>query len=190
MALNKSMLLGMKLEAEQIDAILAGHRESLDAIREESNGYKEEAEKVHKELAKAKSEIEDLKSQAPDDEYKAKYEAEHNAFEAYKVEIANKELLEKTKAAFRGALKDNGVAEKLMDIVLEASDISSFKLGEDGAFTEPEKVNEYIKSKFASAIEVKDTQGANTQTPPPGSNTPPNLEDMTMADYIKARKQM
>ena len=86
----------MGLTEEQVETIIDAHPETVDGIKKERDTYKADALK----LATVEEELSTLKA-AGDDGYKAKYEAEKQAFDKYKNEQTAKETRETKEKAVR-----------------------------------------------------------------------------------------
>lgn len=169
MALTRALLKSMELTEEQVQAIIDAHRETVDGLKEEADKYKEDAEKlkdVQKQLDDVTKELNDLKKDGGD--WQKKFEDEHKAFEDYKADIANKETVEKTRAAYRDLLKAQNVNEKHLDAVLKVTDISGMKLKADGTLENADKLTESIKKEWSDFITVSGKKGAEVETPPDG----------------------
>ncbi len=82
MALTRRMLKALGIEEDKIDEIIEAHSESVEALKQQRDTYKADAEK----LTSVQAELDSLKN---GDDYKAKYEKEHQDFEDYKQEIAS-----------------------------------------------------------------------------------------------------
>jgi len=174
---------------DAVDQILNGHGASIDALREELEKYKKEAEQlpeVQKELAEVQKKIE----AGEKDPYKVKYEAMKEDFEKYKADIEKQKTTANKRDAYKALLKEAGVSEKRIEAVLKVSDIESVELGEDGKIKDSDKLTETIKTDWADFIETTGEQGASTATPPATPKKPEqDLGKLSMADYIKARKE-
>lgn len=174
---------------DAVDQILNGHGASIDALREELEKYKKEAEQlpeVQKELAEVQKKIE----AGEKDPYKVKYEAMKEELEAFKTKIETEKTAANKRNLYKELLKAAGVSEKRIEAVLRVSDTDSLELDDDGKIKDSDKLTETIKTDWADFIETTGETGAKTATPPAGS-TPPDkdLGKLSMADYIKARKE-
>ena len=84
---------GVELPAEMIDAIIGAHVESRDAAIEAAVNPLNEL-------------LEAAKGQSETDEYKTKWEQEHEAFEKFKGEVEAKELNGKKQSEIKNLLKE------------------------------------------------------------------------------------
>lgn len=189
MALTRKMLKAMGIDDEKIDQIIDEHVAVTDALKQERDGYKKDAEK----LPGVQKELDDLKD-AGDGGYKKKYEDEHKAFEDYKGEVVAKETRATKTAAYRKLLKETGVSDKYIETVIRASSTEIDALEMDGdKVKNAEDLKKTAKSTWADFIPTKGTKGAKVDTPPtedPGDGDEEDLGQMSMADYIAARKKM
>lgn len=172
MSLTRKFLTGMGLTAEQVDAIIDEHANTVDSLKEQRDSYKEDAEKlkdVTKELNSLKKQVEDGSAGA--DEWKDKYEKEHKAFEDFKKEEKAKETIKVVRDAYTKLLKDNKVGEKHIESILNVTDFSGMKLKDDGSFDNADKLVEGIKEKWSGFITETSTEGSGAETPPKGTGS-------------------
>ena len=187
MALSRKMLRAMGIEDEKIDQTIEAHTESIDALKEQRDQYKVDAEK----LPALQKKLEELEA-AGDDGYKQKYEEEHEALENLKDSIAKEKALAEKQTAFRELLKSVGVDPKRMDSVMRVTDLSKLEI-KDGKFNDESKIAESLKTEWSDFIVTSGTKGADVENPPAGNGgngSGDDLGEMSMADYIAARKKM
>ena len=174
---------------ETTEKILNGHIASIEALREEKDQFKEKADQ----LDKVQKELDDLNAKIAANEkdpYKVKYEAMKEDFEKYKADIEKEKTAASKRNAYKELLKTAGVSEKRIEAVLKVSDIEDLELDDDGKIKDSDKLTETIKTEWADFIETTGQNGAKTSTPPAGKADPePDLGKMSMADYIKARRE-
>ena len=166
MALTRGMLKGMGLTAEQESAIIEAHAETVDGLKAQIVSYKEIAEKsddIKKELEEANKELESLKNGT---DWKAKYDKEHEDFEAYKTAQADKEVLATKQSAYKALLKETGVSEASVDAIIKVTDFSAMSLDKEGNLKDVAKLTDSIKESWAGFITTQQTSGAGTQNPP------------------------
>ena len=128
MAMTRKALKAMGLSEEQIDSIIDMHTETVDGLREQVRTYKDDAEK----LPGVQKQLDELKKGDGED-WKGKYDAEKAAHDKTKSDYAAKENAAKVKGAYRAMLKEAGVAEKYLDTVIRATDLSGMKIAIDSA---------------------------------------------------------
>ena len=185
MALTRTMLKGMGLNEEQISTIIEAHTESTDGLKADRDKYKADAGK----LATVQKELDDLKA-AGDGGYKEKYESEKKAFEDYKQAQTEKETRQTKEKAYAEFLKTIGVSEKRIASIIKVTDLNTVELEGDKVKDADNKLAESVKTEWADFIEVSNTNGANTNTPP--ANNPNSGDDpskMTMEEYIAYRNK-
>lgn len=169
MALTRAMLKGMGLTDEQVSAIIEEHTSVTSALKEQINEYKEEATKlpgVQKELDQLKKDLED------NSQWKAKYDKEHEDFEAYKTDIAAKETTAKLQNAYKKLLTECKVGDKHLDSIIRVTDFKDIKLKDDGTFENADKLKEKIAADWSGFISSEGTKGADVDNPPAGSGDP------------------
>lgn len=163
MALTRSMLKGMGLTEEQVGAIIDEHTSVTSALKDQIKEYKEDAEK----LPDIQKELEKLKD--GDNAWKEKYEKEHEAFENYKTDVANKEKSANIRTAYRKLLKDAKLDDDYIDTVMDATKFDGIDLDKDGKLIDSEKLTESIKTKWAKFITTETPKGAQVDNPPAGN---------------------
>lgn len=162
MALTRAMLKGMGLTDEQISAVIEEHTSITSALKEQIKEYKEEAEK----LPGIQKELENLKKDVADNDWKGKFDKEHEDFEKYKSDVTAKETLNKTKAAYKKLLAECKVGDKHIDSILRVTDFKDMKLKEDGTLDGADALKEKINADWSGFISTEGTKGADVQTPP------------------------
>lgn len=179
MALTRQMLKAMGIEDDKIDQIIESHTESVDGLKKLVAEYREQAEKAQ-ELEKKVEEL----SNVPNDseEWKTKFDEEHQAFEDFKAEVeAEKERSEKTNL-YRDLLREVGIDDKRIEAILKVTDIDSVEVTE-GELSGKDELAKAIKAEWAEFIPQKRTDGASVDDPP---STDPNVfESMSLADKMQ-----
>lgn len=166
MALTRGMLKGMGLTEEQVSAIIDEHTSVTSALKEQITEYKEKAEK----LLAVEKELEDLKKDVSDNDWKGKYDKEHEDFEAYKTKILAEEEASKVKGAFKKLLAECKVGDKHVDSILRVTDFKDMKLKEDGTLENVDKLKEKITADWSGFILTEGTKGADVDNPPAGGS--------------------
>lgn len=165
MAMTRKALKAMGLSEEQIDSIIEMHTETVDGLREQVRTYKADAEK----LPGVQKQLDELKKGDGED-WKGKYDAEKAAHDKTKSDYAAKETAAKVKGAYRAMLKEAGVADKYLDTVIRATDMSGMKLDKDGKLEGAEDLSKSAKTEWADFIQTTTTKGVTVATPPKGSS--------------------
>lgn len=171
MALTRKFLSGMGLTAEQVDAIIDEHTETVDSLKKQRDNYKEEAEK----LPSVQSELDNLKKQVEDGagdatEWKKKYEDLDKEFKDFKKAEEHKAQMEAITNAYIKLLKDNGVSDKFIPLIVKATDFSTMKLDDNGDLENVDKLTEAIKTEYEGFVTTTGAEGANVETPPGGGS--------------------
>lgn len=164
MALTRSMLKGMGLTEEQVGAIIDEHTSVTSALKDQIKELKEDAEK----LPEVQKELDKLKS--GDSAWQKKYEDEHDAFEAYKKDVAGKEKSANIKTAYRKLLKESKLDDDYIDTVMDATNFGGIDIDKDGKLVDSDKLAEGIKTKWAKFIVTERKDPANVDNPPANRN--------------------
>lgn len=163
MALTRAMLKGMGLSEEQISAIIDEHTTVTSALKDDIKKYKADAEK----FADVQKELDDLKEkQTSQNNWEKKYTTEHEAFEKYKKDIADKEVANKIKSAYRKLLTDCKVGDKHIDSILRVTDFSEMKLNDEGILEGLDNLKKQINSDWSGFISTGGVKGAGVEEPP------------------------
>ena len=173
MALTRKALKAMGLTEEQVDSIIEAHTETVDGLKEQLKTYKTDAEK----LPTVQKELDDLKKGDGED-WKGKYDAEKAAHDKTKSDYKAKETAAKVKSAYRAMLKEAGVADKYLDTVIKATDMSGMKLDKDGKLEGADDLAKSAKTEWADFIQTTTTKGASVATPPGNTGGRMTKEDI------------
>lgn len=160
MAFTRKFLSSLGIDEEKIDTIITAHTEVTDALKADRDKYKEDAER----LPSVEQELQTLK----DDDYKSKYEKEHEAFETYKKTQSAKESARAKTSAFKKVLKDVGISDKRIDAVLKVSEdaINSIEFDKDGNVKGLDDLKKSVKDEWSEFIVTTEEHGTNTAEPP------------------------
>lgn len=179
MGFSRSFLKTMGLTDEQIGAIMEEHTAVTDALKQQRDQYKADADK----LPDIQKQLDEVKG---GEDFKAKYDKEHEAFEAYKAQITREAEEAKVKAAYRKLLADEKVSEKRLDTVLKVTDISGMKLDKDGNLANADKLREAIKQDWGDFIVKTEQRVPKIDTPPQQDN---GGKGLSRAAELSARYQ-
>lgn len=187
MALTRKMLRAMGIDDDKADEIIEAHAETVDALKakaQEAGDGAGKAKELAKQVEQLKKELEEAQKAGDPDGLKAKYDKEHEAFEAYKADVSAKEADRTKRSLYRKLLTDAGVDPKRVDAVLRVSDLSKVEV-KDGAIQGADELEKGIKSDWADFIPTTSTQGAEPATPPKaGAEPEPDYSKMTATEYI------
>ena len=132
MAFTRNFLKALGLTDEQVGTIIEEHTSVTDALKKQRDDAKADADK-YKAAADRLPEVEkELETFKNGEDFKAKYDKEHQDFEDYKATIEKNETLAKKKAAYRQLLIDQQINEKRLDAVLRTTDFEKITLDKDG----------------------------------------------------------
>ncbi len=162
----KTIVVGDKgLSDDQIDGIIEMHTETVDGLKEELKTAKESADK----LKEVQTELDDLKANNGDD-YKTKYEKEHNDFEAYKKSITDKETAQAKANAVKAYFESKGITGTNLDIAMRGAteEIGGVELA-DGKIKDTKTLDTLLSGIYKGLIISKGNVGANTGNPPAGA---------------------
>ena len=197
MALTRRSLTAMGIDAEKIDEIIALHAETVEALKEQRDGYKTEADKakeelsgVQKDMDATKAELDELKeAHGKDAPYKDKYEELKQEYESYKTGIEEKEAKGKVSEAYKAILKEAKIADKYIPVIMKATDLSGFKLDEDGNLEGAKEAKEKAAEEWAEFVEKTSAKGKNTETPPNNNGGSEMTKEEIMGIKDRAERQ-
>lgn len=152
-------------------------KDDLDAAKRDATKYKAEADKVpglQKDLDEAKK----------GEDWKDKYEKEHQSFEDYKTKIAQDAEAVKVEAAYRKLLTEEKVSDKAMALIIAAkkAEFSKMKLKEDGTLDGVEDLKKEINEKYADFRVSQRQRGEQVDNPPGGA---PGGSDSSVREYVR-----
>lgn len=130
-------------------------------------------------LTNDKAALEDKLTTA--EKWKTKYEDEHKAFEKFKGETDAKTKLDSVKSAYRAMLKDAGIADKYLDIVIKATNFDDKKLDADGKLEKMDELKAAAEKEWAEFKVTQQTKGATVETPPANNGPAKKTKDEIMA---------
>ena len=178
MALTRKMLKGMGLTEEQADTIIEAHAETVDGLKDKLKTAEEKAEK----LDGVQKELDGLKAKGGDD-WKDKYEKEHNAFETYKKDQTAKETKAAKESAVRAYFEGKNITGGNLNIAMRGAkdEINGLELDADGKIKDTAALDALVGGEYAALVVTTQTRGANTATPPAGNGG----SKLTRADIYK-----
>lgn len=188
MALGRNFLKSMGLTDEQVNAIIEGHRESLDGVIKERDDAKAELAKlpdITKERDDLKKQLEELQKAGGD---AAKIQKD---FDDYKTAVEAEKTNAKKQAAMRELLKNSvGIQrEKALDLIMAAEKLDSYELGENGQFKDSDSIIKAMKEKHADWIGEGKTEGVPPIAPPTGGGSGMTKDEiMKIADPAERRQ--
>jgi len=170
MAFTRNFLKTMSLTDEQVQAIMEEHTNVTEALKgkikaaeDQAAAFKADADK----LPDIQKQLDDLKN---GEDWKSKYEKEHEDFDSYKKKIVQEQETEKIKAAYSKLLTDEHINEKHIGKVLKLTDFSEMKLDKDGNLENADDLKKAINDEWGE-FKVNVSQRKQTvPTPPAGNN--------------------
>lgn len=174
MSFSRSFLKASGLSDEQIQAIMEEHIAVTNALKEQLEAKKADAEK----LSAVQKELDELKG---GEDYKTKYQEEHEAFEKYKADVKAEAELGNIKEAYRKILAEEKISSKWIDPIIRMEDFTSMKLGKDGSLADADKLRQMIKEKYPEYIVTERTEHEKVATPPKAKGG----SDLTREDIFK-----
>lgn len=163
MAFKRSFLESLGLSEAQVQAVMDEHVAVVDAIKADRDKYKAEAEK----LPDLQKQLDGIKG---GEDFKAKYEKEHQDFEDFKKKTADDAEAAKVRAAYRKLLADEKIGEKRLDSILKVTDFSGMKLDKDGKLANEEELRKKIGEEWDEFRTTITEKGAKVETPPKSGN--------------------
>ena len=167
---------------EKENLIMTGHIGVTDGLKDKIDDLKAQADKA----ADLQKQLDGING---GEDYKAKYEKEHEAFENFKKQTANEAETAKVKAAYRRLLADEGISEKRLDAIMKVTDLSKVKLDKDGNLAGADDLKKAIAEEWGEfRTTVKET-GAVVETPPKtGTSTKTKEEIMAIKDTAERQR--
>lgn len=179
MALTRKMLEEMGVEESLIGLIIKSHVDTVDYYKEQLDKLSAQVEdtaELKKKLEKAQKAAEENVS----DEFESKYKAVLSEYEQFKADVDKREATAIARNLYRAELEALGITGKRADKIAKASDLSSFEVV-NGAYSDPEKVQEAIRADWADFIPTTKIDGADTGHPPVNAGGKPKPANLTEA---------
>lgn len=143
---------------EKAQQIMDGHIAVTDGLKDERDSYKQEAEKA----ADLQKQLDSING---GEDWKKKFDEEHEAFENFKKQTAQDAESAKVKAAYRKLLADEGISEKRLDAILKVSDLSKMKLDKDGNLDSVNELKKAINDEWGEFKTTVTEKGAVVEKP-------------------------
>ena len=181
MALTRSFLKGMDIDAEKIQSIIDAHTETVEALKEERDNWKTKAEKLadteqkltdattaaekaktdyEKQISDLNAQVQKLTKESGD---VAKVQAD---FDAFKQKVADEKANGEKSAALDDIIKGAGItSEAARKLILKGYDLSTVTM-KDGKIDNADALSESIKKDYADFIPTTKTKGTDPVTPP------------------------
>jgi len=167
---------------EKAQKIMDEHITVTNALKDERDSYKQEAEKA----ADIQKELDGIKG---GEDFKKKYEDEHEAFENFKKQTAQDAETAKVKAAYRKLLSDEGISEKRLDSILKVTDLGKIKLDKDGNLEKLDDLKKAINDEWGEFKTTVTTKGADVEKPPQTGKGTMTKEEILKIQDTSARQK-
>nr|DAG56391.1 MAG TPA: minor structural protein [Caudoviricetes sp.] len=178
MALTRKLLKELCLTDEQVDTIIEAHTETVEGLKGDIQKYKDDAEKLPNVL----KELDELKKDGSGD-YKAKYDKEHQDFQAYKDGIAKKEAAAAKEKAARAYFESKGIPAKSMGLVIRGAKGEIDGLELDGEkIKDASALDSLLDGDYKGLIGRSKKTGTETETPPDASGGAKSRADIYKKD--------
>jgi len=184
MSLSRSMLKGMNLTEEQVDAIIEEHAAA-------KNNLKDRISKLEKEIEENgdyKSKYESLAESVKKDDWKSKFDSVTAELKEFKEQVANEKRENVKRDAYKNLLKSSGISDKQLDAIIKVTDLANLELDEEGKFKDESKLAENIKNEWGGFIVNSETSGINTETPPANKGSMTKDEILNIKDTSKRQQ--
>ena len=182
MAFGRSFLKATGLTDEQISAVMEEHVAVTDALKKQRDDYKAEADKA----AELQKQLDGIKG---GEDFKDKYEKEHQAFEDFKKKTAEDAEAAKVRAAYRKLLIDEKIGEKRLDTIIKVTDFSKMKLDKDGNLENVEELRKAIGEEWGEFKTTVTTKGADVDKPPHTDKGKMTREEILKIEDTSARQK-
>lgn len=166
MALTNALLKSMGIEGDQRDQIMAAHQETLDEIKQERDGLRDTAAKV----PELERQVEELRAAQPTEDWEARYNSEHEAFEKYREDMERERADKERSDLYRALLVEQGVDPKRVDSIMRVTDLSGVMV-RDGQLEGREELAARVADEWGDFVIKEVTKGASVDDPPGGSGT-------------------
>ena len=168
---------------EKAQQIMDGHIAVTDGLKDERDTLKEQADKA----ADLQKQLDDLTASGED--FKAKYEKEHEAFEDFKKKTASDAEAARVRSAYRKLLAGEGISEKRLDSILKVTDLSKLKLDKDGNLEGVDGLKKAINDEWGDFKTTVTEKGAVVEKPlVTGKATKTKEEIMAIKDTAERQK--
>lgn len=192
MAFSRSDLrevLGEAYTDEIAKKVIELHRSVVDPLKDDLDSTKRDATKWKAEADKLPSVQQELDDLKKGEDWKGKYEKEHQSFEDYKGQIAKDAETAKVKAAYRKLLIDERISDRTIDAILNATDYSGMKLKEDGTLEGVDDLKNGITEKWGGFRVTTRQRGEKVDNPPSTGNGKMTRDEILSIKDTSARQK-
>lgn len=163
-------ILGEAYTDEIAGKLVSLHRTVVDPLKDQLDDAKRDVTKYKAEADKVPGLQNELEEAKKGEDWKGKYEAEKQAHDNYKAQVAQEATTAKVKAAYKKLLTDEKISEKTLDSILNATDYSKMKLKEDGSLDGIEDLKKDIDTKWGGFKVQQRERGQKVDNPPNDNN--------------------
>lgn len=186
MSLSRSMLKGMGLTDEQVDAIIEEHASAKDNLKVKIKSLEEQL----KDSEEIRNKYNDLADDVKKNNWKDKFDNLSKEFKEYKQEIENSRIQESKKEAYKNLLIKNGISEKQLSAILEVTKYDDIEIDENGDLKDSKELEEKIKDKWGGFIVKTHVEGLNTENPPTNLGGASKEEILNIKDPVERQEQI
>lgn len=186
MSLSRSMLKGMGLTDEQVDAIIEEHASAKDNLKVKIKSLEEQL----KDSEEIRNKYNDLADDVKRNNWKDKFDNLSKEFKEYKEEIENSRIQETKKEAYKNLLIKNGISEKQLSAILEVTKYDDIEIDENGDLKDSKELEEKIKDKWGGFIVKTHVEGLNTENPPTNLGGASKEEILNIKDPVERQEQI
>ena len=144
---------------EKEQQIMEGHIAVTDGLKDKIEGLQAEADKA----ADLQKQLDGISG---GEDFKAKYEKEHQAFEDFKKQTASDAEMTAVKAAYRKMLIGEGISEKRIDAIMKVTDFKNMKRDKDGNLDNADALKKTIAEEWGEFKTTVTQKGAEVSKPP------------------------
>ena len=144
---------------EKEQQIMEGHIAVTDGLKDKIEGLQAEADKA----ADLQKQLDGISG---GEDFKAKYEKEHQAFEDFKKQTASDAEMTAVKAAYRKMLIGEGISEKRIDAIMKVTDFKNMKRDKDGNLDNADALKKSIAEEWGEFKTTVTQKGAEVSKPP------------------------
>ena len=162
------------------------HRSVVDPLLDDLESAKRDATKYKAEADKVPGLQKNLDEAKKGEDWKDKYEKEHQSFEDYKTKIARDAETAKVQAAYKNLLIEERISEKTLEAIMNATDYSKMKLKEDGTLDGIEDLKKDIDTKWGGFKVTTRQRGERVDNPPRGNDGNNDGPDTSVRDRFAA----
>lgn len=167
--LTRKNLKALNVPDDAIDAIVEAHSDAINDIKQERDQYADTAKAIETltaERDQLKKQLEEARKGSGDI---ATLQAE---FDAYKQTIEQEKKASAIATATKKLLTDNGMRDKLADLVLSKHGLDGIELDDKGAIKDSDTLLASFKTDYGDLFAQEKPNGTPPATPPNGGNKP------------------